>query len=114
VDLHEGSLAARDLALIFQGDVALAAPLQGLDLQLHVPQLSHQWRDGRLLLESGKLQAKGQLDGQSFLASLDAPRVRLGADEAASEVVRLRFQRDGQGAVSFEADLEGLRGDAAS
>lgn len=114
VDLHEASLAARDLALIFQGDVALAAPLQGLDLQLHVPQLSHQWRDGRLLLESGKLQAKGQLDGQSFLASLDAPRVRLGADEAASEVVRLRFQRDGQGAVSFEADLEGLRGDAAS
>ncbi|MGE4336863.1 MAG: AsmA family protein [Pigmentiphaga sp.] len=114
VDLEEGSLAARDLALIFQGDVALAAPLQGLDLQVHVPQLFHQWREGRLALESGALQAKGQLDGQAFLANIEAPRVRLGPDETGSEVVRLRFQRDGQGAVSLEADLEGLRGDAGS
>lgn len=110
-DLAQSRLQATDLSVVLQGDVAMAPPLQGLDLQVSVPALDYAWDGTAVVLQRLALKAQGRLDGQAVQAQLEAPRLVWGTGQA-SEPVQLRLQRSGERALELQLALEGLVADA--
>ncbi len=104
LNLPESELRLHKMALALQGDVALATPLNGLDLQLQLADASADWAEGRIDLTGITGKAQGLLDGQPFTATLDAPRVA----SAESEPVELRLRRSGEQPIDLTLLMEGL------
>ncbi len=105
LDLPGSRLQLQDVALALQGDVALATPLNGLDLQLEVPEASVGWADGELALHGVSGKAQGLLDQQPFTATLEAPQV---ATTGGSEPIAIRLRRTGEQALDVTLQVAGL------
>lgn len=111
LDVADGGVRGENLTLAFQGDVALAPPLQGVDLQVAVRQLHYQWPADLLQVRQATVRAQGRLDGQAVGLQLDAPAVDIGTGQP-SQPLELRLQRNGPQSLDANFTLTDLHGTA--
>ena len=111
-DARAQAVDVTQLALVFQGDVALATPLTGVEAQIGAPRLSANLASGQLQLEKVVLKALGRIGEVPFTLGLDAPALQVTDETASGGPVQAAFTLDGPRPVSARLSVSELVGNA--
>lgn len=98
------------LAVTFQGDVALATPLTGVDASLSLPQASINLSDGAVALEKLSAKAQGKLNDAPFSAAIETPKLRVSEAQAEGGPIQLVFRSAGKSTWDGKAAISNLKG----
>lgn len=103
------SLDVSGLELVFQGEVP-GQQMTGVESSLAIPRLSIDPVRQHLKLEKLAVRARGAMQERPFELSLDAPALRLSAEDAKGDAVTGRWRIDGDDALDASFNLAGLSG----
>lgn len=113
LDVGTGEVNLTGLSAAFQGDVALARPLTGVDAQLTVPRLALDLQDEMLQVDQVAAKATGRVDNAPFTATLEAPAITVTQQSASGGAVIGTFALEGPRAVDARLEFAGLSGNAS-
>ncbi len=111
----DAALAAIDvsgLTVAFQGDIALATPLTGVEAQISAPKLAANLRKDELTLEKIGIKATGRMDSMPFAFALDAPGLQISDSAATGGAVKMSFTREGRQPLSARLAISEVAGNA--
>lgn len=107
-------LALANAGLAFQGDIAFATPLVGVEAQLAAARFLVALDGQRLDVEGLTGKAQGRMGVAPFGAALDVPRLALAEDNASGGPLQASLTLEGDEAFSVRAQLDEVSGKAAS
>ena len=109
-DVRRSAIAATNVAVLFQGDVAGTTPLTGIETRIDAARAAVELGAGRLEVDKLSVAAQGKADNDPFEASLSAPRLSITEQQASGEGITGRARLTGQPGMDARFSLAGISG----